>query len=187
MIVGFVKFKSQLTDEEIADILASRESLEPCAANVVDRGYDVKIDERLRKGRVWWITNNNPRTQWIMERLKLGIEYANQFFRADLSMMEAAQLTEYGPDDHFRCHIDSNYEDMPGESRKLSMTIQLSRSEDYEGGDLLLYPQTFRPWPVPRERGLAAVFPSYMIHEVTPVTKGKRYSIVAWTSGPPWR
>ena len=34
-----------------------------------------------------------------------------------------------------------------------------------------------------RDQGYVAVFPSYVLHEVTPVTKGTRYSLVSWVTG----
>ncbi|MFD0388339.1 2OG-Fe(II) oxygenase [Tistrella bauzanensis] len=63
------------------------------------------------------------------------------------------------------------------------MSIQLSAPEDYAGGDLVLEPQAV-PITGPRRRGTAIAFPSYVVHEVTPVTQGQRYSLVAWIHGP---
>ncbi|MEC7191643.1 MAG: 2OG-Fe(II) oxygenase [Pseudomonadota bacterium] len=37
------------------------------------------------------------------------------------------------------------------------------------------------------KRGDVIVFPSYLHHRVKPVTKGVRYSIVAWYGGPPFK
>ena len=34
-------------------------------------------------------------------------------------------------------------------------------------------------------QGSIIVFPSYMYHQVTPVTKGNRYSLVLWALGEP--
>ena len=39
----------------------------------------------------------------------------------------------------------------------------------------------------PREKGTIVVFPSFVQHRVTPITKGVRQSIVGWVSGPPYR
>jgi PKHD-type hydroxylase len=70
--------------------------------------------------------------------------------------------------------------------RKLSISIQLSAPEDYEGGDLeLLYGH--QPEPMARARGAFIVFPSFMLHRVTPVTRGTRWSLVAWILGTRWR
>ena len=34
-----------------------------------------------------------------------------------------------------------------------------------------------------KEQGTLTAFPSYVLHEVTPLTKGTRYSLVAWIGG----
>jgi len=66
--------------------------------------------------------------------------------------------------------------------RKLSVSLQLNKSKDYEGGDLNLYYNN-NPIKMLREQGTLIVFPSYTLHEVTPITKGERNSLVAWVSG----
>ena len=38
-----------------------------------------------------------------------------------------------------------------------------------------------------RPRGSVIVFPSFVWHRVKPVTKGVRYSVVAWYGGPPFK
>jgi PKHD-type hydroxylase len=37
------------------------------------------------------------------------------------------------------------------------------------------------------DRGDVVIFPSFIDHKVAPVTKGTRYSIVAWYGGPPFK
>ena len=37
------------------------------------------------------------------------------------------------------------------------------------------------------EFGDVVVFPSFTLHQITPITKGIRYSLVSWVSGPSWR
>jgi PKHD-type hydroxylase len=34
-----------------------------------------------------------------------------------------------------------------------------------------------------KDQGALAIFPSYTLHEVTPVTKNERYSLVCWVNG----
>ncbi|HXS81027.1 MAG TPA: 2OG-Fe(II) oxygenase, partial [Gammaproteobacteria bacterium] len=70
--------------------------------------------------------------------------------------------------------------------RKLSISIQLSRAEDYEGGELeLLYGN--QPQKLDKTRGTLIAFPSFMLHRVMPVTRGTRWSLVAWVVGARWR
>ena len=70
--------------------------------------------------------------------------------------------------------------------RKVSITIQLSDSNDYEGGDLLLLPDVYEPRPEFRQRGTAIVFPSFMAHKVCRVESGSRYSLIGFLCGPPY-
>jgi len=38
-----------------------------------------------------------------------------------------------------------------------------------------------------RKKGSIIVFPSFNWHQVTPVTRGVRYSLVTWHLGQPWK
>ena len=123
---------------------------------------------------------------WLFDIVAGVINHANDnFFGYDLTALsEGIQFTEYlGTGDHYTWHTDKGFAYAP---RKLSITIQLSDPESYEGGDLELQ---FGPEPVPmkRSRGSAFIFPATMLHRVTPVTSGERYSLVAWVTGPPFR
>ena len=71
-------------------------------------------------------------------------------------------------------------------NRKLSVVVQLSDPEEYEGGELKLH-TSYDPIIIKKERGMIVSFPSYTLHEVAPVTKGERYSLVAWVHGPAFR
>ena len=100
------------------------------------------------------------------------------------------QITKYKKNGHYEFHQDGNgftSFDTPenkilhGKTRKLSMTIVLN--EDYEGGEF----EFFDDKNLIREKiGTVIVFPSYMVHKVRPVTKGTRYSLVAWFCGEPF-
>jgi PKHD-type hydroxylase len=73
-----------------------------------------------------------------------------------------------------------------GTVRKLSFTLQLSDPADYDGGELQLM-NSKKPTIASREQGYVMVFPSYTLHEVTPVTRGTRYSLVSWVTGKPFK
>lgn len=86
------------------------------------------------------------------------------------------------------------YDNLFGKIRKLSVTINLNNPEDYEGGNLKFdfgphnnLKNQFHECVEIRPRGSVIVFPSYVYHQVTPVTKGTRYSLVMWTLGRPFK
>lgn len=76
----------------------------------------------------------------------------------------------------------------PNEPGDIKLTAILNVSEEeYEGGDLELFingPMIIEPFKKP---GTMIVFPSFIQHRVTPVTKGKRITISQWLSGPKWQ
>ena len=78
-----------------------------------------------------------------------------------------------------------------GKTRKLSMTLQLSDSKEYTGGELefsLLTPKNKQYIETVKntKKGTLIVFPSFVWHRVRPVKKGTRYSLVNWSCGLPW-
>ncbi len=70
-----------------------------------------------------------------------------------------------------------------GSPRKLSMVLQLSDPSEYEGGDLELFTSA-NPIITKKQKGIIHAFPSYVMHRVTPVTKGVRKTLVVWIAGP---
>lgn len=99
--------------------------------------------------------------------------------------------------DHFGKPVaeDQNTTDNPkieGKIRKLSVTISLSDPADYTGGNLKfdLGPHREKRYHTCKEirpQGSIIVFPSHLYHQVTPVTRGTRYSLVAWNLGKPFK
>ena len=67
--------------------------------------------------------------------------------------------------------------------RKLSFTLQLSDPTDYDGGDMVILTNHERK-VLSKTRGSITIFPSYLLHRVETITRGIRYSLVGWVSGP---
>lgn len=95
-------------------------------------------------------------------------------------MPDVIQYAEYDESSFYNWHMDCGLEEP---TRKLSVSIQLSDPSEYEGGDVecLIMDDPFK---FPKEKGTVIIFPSFMLHRVTPVTKGVRKSLVAWIDGP---
>lgn len=125
--------------------------------------------------------------RWLYERLWWAAQECNRlFFNVDIASVEGnIQFARYDSSDRgfYDWHTDfSGFRPL----RKISISVQLSRPEDYEGGDLELQFAN-RPERVDRARGTLIAFPSFVLHRVTPVTRGTRWSLVAWILGPRWR
>ena len=140
---------------------------------------------KIRRSQISWLSNNETNL-WIFKKLAHVVSALNSnFYRFDLSGFgEALQLTNYNQSEQGMYGWHQDYNALV--SRKLSVVLQLSDPKDYEGGNLQIMTQE-EPQTVRKQRGLLTVFPSYNLHQVTPVTQGTRQSLVAWISGPDFR
>jgi predicted 2-oxoglutarate/Fe(II)-dependent dioxygenase YbiX len=140
----------------------------------------------LRRSQIVFL-KNEPRYRWLYERLWAAVQECNRrFFCVDIYGIEGnIQLARYDSSEQGFYDWHTDFADL-APLRKISVSIQLSRPEDYEGGDLELL---FKSQPVKaiRTRGSLIAFPSFAVHRVTPVTRGTRWSLVAWIVGTRWR
>lgn len=138
-----------------------------------------------RNSEISWIFPS-PEFDWIFSRMtNIVVDLNKRYFGFDLyGFLEGIQFTKYtAPSGKYGMHVDNEFD---REVRKLSFTLQLSEPFRYEGGDLCLYTSN-TPQYMKRDQGHVALFPSYVMHEVTPVTRGTRYSLVSWVTGKPFR
>lgn len=71
--------------------------------------------------------------------------------------------------------------------RKLSCIIHLTDPSEFEGCQLNVESESGDfPFEV-TTRGTVVWFPAMRTHWVTPITKGRRNSVVCWFEGPKWR
>ena len=173
--------KNAFSEEEL-EWIENLQSLYPFVEATVGEGDD---DQEMRKSKIKWI-HHDDRSWWVYERMEKLINEANQQWGFTIaSVIDSIQYTEYYDDGgHYDWHIDVG--SYPLHNRKISITIQLSNPDDYEGGDLQFWINK-QPDTAPREQGLAILFPSYLMHRVTPVTRGTRKSLVLWVGGIPFQ
>ena len=143
-----------------------------------------------RKSDIVW-----TKEQWVYDLISPYMLTANEQagWKYNIVAAQDCQVTRYTKDGFYSWHKDGigshndvyNVPDnkfLHGNTRKLSMSIILN--SDYEGGDFEMRGLDNQ---VPRlEEGSIIVFPSFIHHRVAPVTKGIRYSLVAWFVGPPF-
>ncbi len=142
-------------------------------------------DDELRQSSVMFIENDKT-NEWLYNKLAgLTVNCNNERYWFDiLGFHHELQLTKYTEGDFFDWHLDFGAGEIS--ARKLSVTMQLSDPDDYEGGDLQFMINQ-KIVNAPREKGTIIIFPSFINHRVTPIIKGVRQSIVGWVSGPPYR
>ena len=66
------------------------------------------------------------------------------------------------------------------------MVVLLSDPSEFDGGNLQIRVSD-EEINIPKKRGLIIAFPSWATHQVAPVTKGNRQSLVVWIHGPAFR
>ena len=149
-------------------------------------GSGGKIDEKIRRSELNWLDKTDE-TKWVFERLAHVAASLNaDYFGFELTGFgEAIQLTNYheARQGTYVWHQDFG---SSGISRKLSMVLQLSDPSEYEGGELQILTKK-EPTSMKKKRGLITVFPAWTLHQVTPVIKGTRQTLVAWISGPEFK
>lgn len=182
--VDYVYYEGLFLPHEIDRILNFWDDQKIIKATV-SGGEENSHDNDLRKSSVMFI-DNTPENDWIYQKLaQLAIKTNNERYWFDiLGFHQELQLTKYSTGDFFDWHLDFGAGAIS--ARKLSMTIQLSDSDEYEGGDLQ-FMMNNKIENAPRKKGTIIIFPSFIMHRVTPITKGTRQSIVGWVSGPPYR
>ena len=197
----FYYFKEALSEKLCDDIIQIAMDDKP---DVAITGLKIRNDEdakNLLQKRDSYITWLNE--EWIYKEIRPYVHRANKLagWNFDIVDSEPCQFTIYNEGQYYGWHTDSSgwyyeKEKQNGLIRKLSVTVSLSDPEDYEGG-LLEFDTRIHDEPdskhyiVPCKqilpKGSICVFPSFTHHRVSPVTKGKRLSLVQWNLGPEWR
>ena len=170
-------------------------------------GFHFGHEEGHRNSQISWLYDQSTNDQFAALMRQANSEAGWNY---DLEIAETVQYTRYLAEGHYDWHIDGNQDQhaarkfvssienpiplnitpfpkLQGTVRKLSTTVNLSPPEDYEGGQLQIrcYDQLhiFNDTP----RGSMIVFPSFMEHRVTRITKGERHAAVMWYNGYPLR
>ena len=173
-------------------------------------------DNYIRQSDIKWMQHHEiPEgiQKKISDGINMASAEANWLHQWDHIENHQYTIYHHRPDaevtgDFYTWHTDSG--DKPqsegGRLRKFSSTIQLSHPEEYEGGhfqwiepqglfdklkstgtqtiDVDPYIKT-APFSA-KSRGTLIVFPSFVHHQVQPVTRGTRISLVSWYHGQPY-
>ena len=172
-------------------------------------------DYEVRSSKIKWMNPEIGfgLPEHLVNKLWHGLEIAKREsgWNHQVEKFENMQYTIYehipsqNRSDFYTWHTDHGGRVNPdGMHRKFSMTVQLSDPEDYEGGIF----QWLEPNPqfnrikkgIPfsyqdatcslpesgKSIGSVCIFPSFVHHQVTPVTRGTRISMVVWADGYPY-
>ena len=148
--------------------------------------------KKIRKSNVVWLDE-----QWIYNLIIPFINTANKNagWNFEVDWVETTQFTIYKKGQHYDWHKDQHVINTNQKIRKLSLSINLTDAKNYKGGEFEFCFKNERPGQKDKihvckeleSKGSLIVFPSFIWHRVKPVTKGTRFSLVAWNSGPLYR
>ncbi len=145
--------------------------------------------DTIRSSKIHWMTDHRyqytlvPLYQELTSKIR---EVNNRQWKWMIDGWEAFQYSEYDESykGHYQWHIDYGMkEPYQPLSRKISFSLGISEKDEYEGGELITK-MDMNEYSYKLDKGEIIVFPSWMLHKVTPVTKGKRRVIVGWGLGP---
>jgi len=196
---NYFYFRHAVPIQTCKKILKACRSKTQEVAKVTERSSIEKSSHKYRNCKVAWIND-----KWIYDILNPFIHTANKEagwnFQWDWN--ETSQFTIYEKDQYYGWHSDQHpapfkhqNKNINGKIRKLSLTLQLTDKTKYEGGDFqfmwinnkkkdLLDITTVDD---AKDIGTVIVFPSSIYHQVLPITKGKRESLVNWSVGLPFK
>jgi SM-20-related protein len=158
----------------------------------IARASTVIVDRAVRRTRRVDVIGDTARTiERPLEGMKGTFE---QHFMVSLDSLQSPQYLIYRRGDSFTPHRDTAGGDFLDyvRERKISVVLFLNSQSDrrkrdtFSGGDLVFYGLigdsrlSSYGYPLSAEAGTLIAFPSEILHEVTPVTHGVRYSVVSW-------
>ena len=178
--------------------------LKVCRKKIIEQATTIKGDDKTKRNcKIAWITE-----QWIYDIINPFIHSANKNagwnFQWDWN--ESSQFTIYEKGHYYGWHSDRSektldiltkkgHKNYKGKTRKLSLTLQLTDKTEYEGGDfqfMWIKDSTKGSLNIitvddAKDIGTVIIFPSFIHHQILPITKGKRESLVNWSLGKGFR
>lgn len=176
-------WQAAISPERCDEIIEQCKAVQPTKGVCLDQNKSM-TENSHRNSTIRWVQGIEGITSTLWP---YAWEANRMAFNFDINAIFNVQFTEYDAkeEQYYKWHHDVEWDADRGYDRKMSIIIQLSDPDDYEGGEF-----QFKHLTVPEEfkkRGSVLTFPSYLEHQVTPVTKGTRHSLVAWVEGPRWR
>ena len=180
-----------LDENTCRDVRDAMDEAQQVEATVEDEGT-YEVDRSHRKTR---LAKVDPGTlDFVKGRLNSLRKTLSQHFDLELEECEKPQFLVYEEGDFFRPHMDSSDKDADEASgRRVSAVIFLNETSEepadgaYGGGSLSFYGLLQDDpkgegigLPLVGSPGALVAFPSDMIHGVSPVTHGRRYTIASW-------
>lgn len=182
-----VPVKRYLTPEQCDQVVEIGRSLPPEKSKIGNSEKTQGENLNVRKSTIAFIPKEE-KFNFLYDKLARDVKGVNRdcFGFDNIHLFEQSQYTEYyGGGGHYGWHPDAEINGVNnGIVRKISLSILLNDTSEFEGGELELLTEGRQ---VPLEKGDAVFFASFLLHRVKPVIKGTRKSLVQWFTGTPFR
>ncbi len=190
-------FKSVIPERICNDIVKYGNQMKSKKTGIEKDNSGSKFNLKKRNSNIKFFSD-----QAIYDQIIYYVRKANESanWNYDFDWVEEAQYTIYKKNQHYDWHCDQSSEpyksddiNFNGKTRKLSCTLLLNDTSKYEGGDFEFdfrnnkKGNNIKKATELTNQGDLIIFPSYVWHRVTPVTKGTRKSLVMWTIGSPFK
>jgi SM-20-related protein len=154
-----------------------------------------EVDEAYRRTKMAQVSEATRDA--VMDRLIAVMPKLEEHFGVSLTGLQRPQFLVYREGDFFRRHTDRAEGPDAAEdvrARRVSTVLFLgghggADENGHEGGELTFYGLVGEGprgeaigLPLIPAPGLLVAFPSELVHSVTPITRGERFTIVSWFS-----
>jgi len=176
----------QSQDLKLNDYYSFEDGFSAEECNKIIRSFDGLATKQENKRKQFTHEGEN---EWIYQRISdMAMEANRVMWKFNiLGIVEPISYARYDIKDSEAARIDigTNFDNSFRQDRKISFLVQLSEETSYEGGDVLLHNHG-TPTYLPKERGVALMFPSWLLNGTTPITKDTKRSLFGWVSGLPF-
>jgi len=142
------------------------------------RYYKNNSDLLDKKSAYKYIDQN--KFNWVYKKLASAFVRNNIWGFTLSGIVDLARLYKFDPGSYCGLHSDVDYE--TGDYSKITAVIPLVKRRSWTGGHLRIGNSLVTP---KFDKGDCVFFPSFTVHEVTPVERGCRFVLAAWVYGPP--
>lgn len=185
MVEDYIK-TGKLSNRELSIVLREAEKYKKgtYTASLAHMGKDKKlksyVDESIRKSDIYFPSTQEAKGTFNIIQSLIIQEYAGK--KLDVTQISEIQFVHYPVGGKFNWHSDI-IGVKPGETktRGLTFSMNLSDSNEYDGGNLMLKVSEDKMINLSREKGSWIIFPSFIRHAVDEVTRGSREAIVVWS------
>ena len=168
-------FENFLSAEECDFILNKcKTELTLTSAEVYVDNFGNRYDKTSRKSSIGWVSDLG----FLNKRLTSKLRETFDINGMEVTGLGPFQFTQYKEGDEYNWHTDGD--NVIFRDRFASIVVQLN--DGYNGGVLEIKNIKGELVPIENKIGTLYIFDSRLLHRVTPVETGVRYSLVNWIS-----